>query len=220
MDSSKITNLATTIAVNTATVNSYLSSNGLPLPSFGVDASSKSLIPPEETEIEAARVAVIDATLELRDLMMGPKEHLMSFTHDWLLSMQAISRFKIATSFGIHDEATFDEIAEKCNINVTDVRRILRHAMTKRIFQEQRKGVVTHTAASRLLAEDSQMADWVGTSTEELWQAASQTVNAMIKYPNSQEPTQTGLLSQITPSSPSFSFYPRTLIEHVVLEMR
>jgi len=76
-------------------------------------------------------------------------------------------------------------------VNELDVRRILRHAMTKRIFHEPRKGIVAHTAASRLMAEDAQVADWVGANTDELWQAASQTVNAMVKYPGSEEPNET-----------------------------
>jgi hypothetical protein len=66
--------------------------------------------------------------------------------------------------------------------------------MTKRIFHEPREGVVAHTAASRLIAEDSQISDWVGASTDELWQAAAQTVNAMVKYPGSQEPNETVFL--------------------------
>ena len=64
--------------------------------------------------------------------------------------------------------------------------------MTKNIFQEPRKGVVAHTAASRLLAEDQQLQDWVYVSTNELWQGAAQTVNAIVRYPGSQEPNQTG----------------------------
>ena len=63
--------------------------------------------------------------------------------------------------------------------------------MTKHIFSEPRKGFVAHTAASRVLAEDEQMVDWVGASTGELWQAAGQTVNAMVKFPGSQEPNET-----------------------------
>lgn len=105
--------------------------------------------------------------------------------------MQAISRFKIASSFPVHSKATFAQISEACGLNEPDVRRLLRHAMTKHIFREPRKGVVVHTAASRLLAEDEQILDWVGASTDELWQAAAQTVNAMVKYPESQEPNET-----------------------------
>jgi len=111
--------------------------------------------------------------------------------HDGLLSTQAIDRFNILSSFPTHEEASFEEISKTCGMNEIDVRRILRHAMTKRIFHEPRKGIVAHTAASKLLAEDLKMSDWVGTVTDELWQAASQTVNAMVKYPGSQEPNET-----------------------------
>ena len=106
--------------------------------------------------------------------------------------MQAITRFEIARSFPVHEEATFMQISMKCGLEEPLVRRILRHAMTKNIFREPRKGIVAHTAASRLLAEDAQIHDWVGASTDELWQGASQTVNALTMYPRSQEPNQTG----------------------------
>jgi len=105
--------------------------------------------------------------------------------------MQAISQFNLVSTIPIHGEATFGEIAEKSGVNEGDVKRILRHAMTNRIFKEPSKGLVAHTAASRLIAEDTQMADWVGASTGELWQAAAQTVHAMLKYPGSQEPNET-----------------------------
>lgn len=105
--------------------------------------------------------------------------------------MQAISQFKLVSTIPIQGEATFGEIAERSGINEGDVKRILRHSMTKRIFKEPRKGTVAHTAASKLMAEDTQMADWVGANTGELWQAAAQTVPAMLKYPGSQEPNET-----------------------------
>ena len=106
--------------------------------------------------------------------------------------MQAITRFQIATAFPIHGDAPFSEIAKACGLDESILRRILRHAMTKNIFRESRKGIVSHTAVSKLLAEDQQMHDWVGASTDELWQGAAQTVNALIKYSGSQEPNQTG----------------------------
>lgn len=106
--------------------------------------------------------------------------------------MQAITRFQIATSFPINEEVSFSTIAKAHELDESVLRRILRHAMIKNIFREPRKGVVAHTAVSRLLAEDRQIHDWVGASTDELWQAAAQTVNALTKYPHSQEPNQTG----------------------------
>jgi len=80
MASTSIALLASTIATNTAKVTDYLTSKNLPLPSFDVNAPSKSVIPPDAPDIEAARVAVIDATLKLHNLMLGPKEYLMSYT--------------------------------------------------------------------------------------------------------------------------------------------
>ena len=115
--------------------------------------------------------------------------------------MQAITRFNIASIFPVHEEATFAEISNACGLDEQIVRRILRHAITKHIFKEPRKGVVAHTAASRLLAENAEIRDWVGVNTDELWQAASQTVNALLKYPGSQEPNQTVSLSTSSFSS-------------------
>ena len=53
------------------------------------------------------------------------------------------------------------------------VRRILRHAMTYHVFCEPRKGVVAHTAASKLLAVDPLMHQWIGMVSEEMWPAAT-----------------------------------------------
>ena len=106
--------------------------------------------------------------------------------------MQAITRFRIASTFPIDEEVPFSQIAKGCGLEESLVRRILRHAMTKNIFRECRKGIVSHTAVSRLLAEDQQLHDWAGINTDELWQSAAQTVNALVKYPGSQEPNETG----------------------------
>ena len=142
-------------------------------------------------EIEAARVAVIEDTHALRLLMLGPMDYLTSFTHDELISMQAISRFDIAQAVPLNGEASFAEIGLSCGLSEGDVKRILRHATVKSIFAEPRPGFIAHNAVSKLLAENETLNDWVGASTDELWQAASQTVNAMAKWKGSEEPTET-----------------------------
>lgn len=192
LDDHSIESLSEAIAHNTRKVAEYLRAESLPFPSFDTDAPSESMIPADATEIQKARADVVNDTRKLRDLMLGPRDYLQSFTHDELLSMQAVTRFRIANTFPIHAEVPFFEIAKACGLDESMTRRLLRYAMTKNIFQEPRKGVVSHTAASRLLAEDSQLHDWVGASTDELWQAAAQTINALVKYPGSQEPNQTG----------------------------
>ena len=76
--STRIATLAALIKENTDKVNNYLAEHNLPPPSFDVNGPSKSMIPPEAKDIEAARVAVIDATLELRNFMLGPSDYMIT----------------------------------------------------------------------------------------------------------------------------------------------
>lgn len=80
---------------------------------------------------------------------------------------------KAAQSFPVNETATFAEISAKVGLDELNVRRFLRHAMTNRIFKEVRPGVVAHTAASRVLAEDKMMNDWVGFCVEDMWPVCS-----------------------------------------------
>ena len=60
------------------------------------------------------------------------------------MSLQAIYHYNIATTFLVGGEATFAHIAEKCGLSESNVRRIVRHAISNRVFRETRKGVVVH----------------------------------------------------------------------------
>lgn len=97
----------------------------------------------------------------------------MSFQYNQQLSFQAIYRFNIATSFPSNkEEASYEEISQTTGLKVSELRRILRHAMTSRVFREPREGVVAHTGASKLLAINQLVHQAVGFMTEELWPAA------------------------------------------------
>lgn len=75
---------------------------------------------------------------------------------------------KTANAFPVGSTATFAEISKNVNVDEMNVRRIMRHAMTNQIFKEVSPGVVAHTAASKVLAEDKEMQDWVGMTTEDI----------------------------------------------------
>jgi hypothetical protein len=75
-----IVELAKRIAANTEKLQGYLASHNLPTPSFDLGGPKDTLIPKTETETEAARVAIVDDTEELRRLVLGPREYLMSYT--------------------------------------------------------------------------------------------------------------------------------------------
>ncbi|KAM0144231.1 hypothetical protein ACHAO1_000514 [Botrytis cinerea] len=106
--------------------------------------------------------------------------------------MPAIIRFGIATSFPVDSEVPYKQISETCGLREGELRRLLRHAMTNYIFHETEDGMVAHTASSRVLAENPAFRDFIGMVCDEMWPAASRTVDAMVKWPGSQEPDHTG----------------------------
>ena len=89
-----------------------------------------------------------------------------------MLCLQAINRFNIAKSFPVGEEASYAQLAQSSGVSEQLLRRLLRHAMTMRVFSEPYAGVVAHTAASKLLAEPH-MHDWMGTGCDEMWPAAT-----------------------------------------------
>ena len=70
MSSSRITELAALVQANTAKVDGCLRERHLPFPSFDEDGPVDFKI--ESKEIEKARTAAMEASLELHDLLLGP----------------------------------------------------------------------------------------------------------------------------------------------------
>lgn len=69
MTSSRIVELANSIQTNTVKLDQYCSSHGVPSPSFDIDTPLEIHLP---DDIEACRVAILEATDELHALTMGP----------------------------------------------------------------------------------------------------------------------------------------------------
>jgi hypothetical protein len=62
----------------------------------------------------------------------------------------------------------------------------------KNVFRETPDGKgVMHTAASRLLADDSVLSDLMGYSLDEKWLTAAKTLDAIAKWPDCENPEQT-----------------------------
>jgi hypothetical protein len=92
------------------------------------------------------------------------------------------------------------------HIPVLNLRRLVRHAMTNRIFCEPEKGQVAHTRASRLLLEDEPLKNWVGFMCNDLWLPIANVVNAMKKWPGSEESTETSVNLAYNQNVPWFDF--------------
>ena len=188
---SRIKELAASILSNTSAIDDYLISENLGSPSFNIDAPSKLQLPVDLTKL---KTQILDATDELHTLLLGPVGFLTNFyvQHNSLVSLQAIEKFHIANAIPIDEEVTFAHIARQCNLKEDDTKRILRQAMTLHVFHEPRKGYVAHTSLSKPLAEDVAMRDYISFLCSECWRAAPRVVDAMVKWPISEEGSQTG----------------------------
>ncbi|KAE9365008.1 S-adenosyl-L-methionine-dependent methyltransferase [Stipitochalara longipes BDJ] len=189
---SKLVELAQIISQETKKLDSYIKANGLPEPSFDVDAPPS--FPMVSGELKKVREEVMRATKELGELVAGPSESLrwMAWDHNNSLSLHAIYHYKLAKLVPLHTPIPFSTFASKAGLSELNIRRFLRHAMTNRIFYEPSPGLVAHTAASRLLATDQAMEDWVGFCVEDMWPAAAQTIPALKQHPEADDMMQTG----------------------------
>lgn len=98
------------------------------------------------------------------------------------MSLHAINRFKIAESFPEGtDEISYADLSLSTRLQETQLRRILRHAMTLRIFKESNQGLVGHTSASKMLTHPN-MHEWCGLICEEMWPAATKVCLFVTKF--------------------------------------
>ncbi|MCJ1380209.1 hypothetical protein MMC17_003312 [Xylographa soralifera] len=185
---SRIVQLAEAIRIHTAKLDMYITSCGLPSLSFDEE------FPSLPAEMEGSRISILEATDEMTDLMLGARKlaECDPPQHTSLLGIQAIRRYSIASKVGIDEEVAFTELAERCKLPADDLRRLLRQAMSRHIFKEPRKGYVAHTAASRIFAESRGINDWVYMALDEIWPSAAHMLDAMDKWPGSEEAHETG----------------------------
>lgn len=62
---------------------------------------------------------------------------------------------------------SFGDIAERTGLSEQITTRLLRHAMTMRIFHEPKPGMVAHTQASKMLASPNTNG-WLKIATEDI----------------------------------------------------
>lgn len=191
---SRLTELTNIIATETKKIDQFFAKNSIPHLSFDPDAPADFPVPSSNAEIQEARRTVVNATKELHDLMVGPRETIrwMAWSFNDNLSLHAAYHFNVAKAVPVDGKASYVEISKATGLDEVNLKRLVRHAMTNRIFREPNDGFVAHTAASRLLVDDSQMIDWVGLCSADFFPAAAHTVDAMVKYPGSQEPGEAG----------------------------
>ncbi|KAK4192539.1 S-adenosyl-L-methionine-dependent methyltransferase [Podospora australis] len=184
--------LAQKITRETEKLEAYMKKNNLPMPSFDVDAPAD--FPKLPEEIAQSRQEIISATKQLGLLAHGPRESLRWGIWEFLdvLALNAINHYDIAKLFPIDSTITLDELQTKTTLDPINLARLLRLAMTNGIFREPSPGVIAHTAASRALAEDTDLTAWIGFNGEDIFPAAAHVLEALKADPQATSLTRTG----------------------------
>lgn len=81
--------------------------------------------------------------------------------------MGLIYRFDLARKVPI-DGATFADLADNVGVDCAALTSVLRLGIAHRVFKEPCLGNIAHSATSRLIAEDSRVADWVGATVDDM----------------------------------------------------
>ncbi|RYP61899.1 hypothetical protein DL770_009691 [Monosporascus sp. CRB-9-2] len=90
-----------------------------------------------------------------------------------MVCLQAITRFGIANMVPPGGQISFADIAAQVpGLSEPIVRRLLRHAMTMRVFREPEAGMVAHTKTSKALQVKPVLNAWLRNGTHEMWPAA------------------------------------------------
>jgi hypothetical protein len=191
MSTSRITELAQLIATQTSAIDVYLKDNDLPQPSFdkGVSADGINRLTPELT---STKNDVIEATIELRQLLEGPLKLLLPESN--FSPLAAVHHFHIAAHVPVESRISFSELAAGCGLLEHDLKRIVRFVIVHhRIFSEPEKGFVQHSGASKLLYESEMgiggkgfVKDLMGLTFRECWPAHGRvSIHSHIEVQNS-----------------------------------
>ncbi|GKT51226.1 chlorophenol O-methyltransferase [Colletotrichum spaethianum] len=189
---SRLTELARKIASETEKLERYMKESNLPMPTL--DPTGPGDFPKLPEDIQKSRMEIIYATRELEALAHGPREDVRWKTWSFQdsLSLQLVNHFGLAKLVPVDGTITLTELQSKTSLDPVNLARILRHVMTNRIFREPSPGVIAHTAASRLLAEDQALQDWVGYNLEDNFPASAHVLQALKTYPEATSLTRTG----------------------------
>lgn len=184
----QITDLTATIQKATDTINRHFISNNLPSLTFAPTSTTK--FPACPDHVMEARVSLLEACSTLSQLISGPTEYVRSSLWNHLPGV-----VQYIVHFGIQDIVPLDgstihyaDIAAKAGVDESVCKRVIRMAMTHRLFWEPEPGFVSHTAPSLYLAFNSKAMLYV---LEESMVASGWLSAAVEKYPGSQERNHT-----------------------------
>src|SRR4051812_29300000 len=146
--------LAQDILKHARIVEHELEKAGAPSPSLDADGPMSYPISP--VELVESRMALVQASYDMVTLSRGPAEVFRSGLlneRSKLSILKVISYFRLQELVPAKGDVSFDDLAERLQVDKDLLTRLLRFSMTLRIFKEPRPGYVAHTALSVAMRE-------------------------------------------------------------------
>ncbi|KAK1770138.1 O-methyltransferase-domain-containing protein [Phialemonium atrogriseum] len=180
--------LAAKVAELTSTITNYLSSEGLPQPSFAADAPAQYPAVPEVTQ---PRLKLIQSLSDMLHLALGGRDYIftqsISAQHDMAI-LDVLNQFDFWSAVPLSGSVTQAEVAARTGLPEDLVRRFLRHAATMRLFalvpagDGDGSGRVAHTAASAFVARSPAHRGWIAHHLEESRVACTRLPDALRRF--------------------------------------
>ncbi|KAF2167489.1 hypothetical protein M409DRAFT_66047 [Zasmidium cellare ATCC 36951] len=192
---SRLLTLSTKIHSLTTTLSTHHTQTNTPQPSFSEDQPPIPSSPPPP-DLLATQEALSEALEELYWLNQGP--------------IGGVINKALASSVGLQfvlKGMGFGELAGRIRVEEKRVARLLRLAMTDHLFCEPEPGWVRHTSLTRALREVEGLRGWCVMYVEEMAPAVGKAVDAVAKWPESEEPNECGFNIANATRKPIFTFF-------------
>ncbi|KAE9377359.1 sterigmatocystin 8-O-methyltransferase precursor [Stipitochalara longipes BDJ] len=158
-------------------------------------------------DIAAAQEALSAALEELSWLNQGPIQTIVAKSFATSVGLKTILKYNIHNLVPLETGTTFQELADKTGVPVKKLARLLRHGMTDHLLQEPEPGHVKHTAATKALVQMPVLATWAQMGMYEVGPAKMRMVDAVAKWPESEEPQHAGFCLANDTDKPMFEFF-------------
>ncbi|KAK4914864.1 hypothetical protein LTR49_016976 [Elasticomyces elasticus] len=189
---SRVAELAAEIQHHTSLLETYHKESGRPPLSFDTQTEPRT---PYPAGVERSRAAAVEASTELAELLETPE--VLVTQNQLLVSCEAvfhhfIYEFDVARKVPLIGDVSYFDLSTSIGVPEHAVKRMIKLAIANRIFCEARRGFVSHSAGSKVIAEHQCMRDYEGAYVEEIIPTSLYAINAMKKWPRADSVEQTG----------------------------
>lgn len=110
-----------------------------------------------------ARSQLLNSITTLRNTVLGPSDRLREMATEWFSAsaLRWILHFKVADHVPQSGSISYSDLARDAKVPESQLKRIVRFAMTNSLFLEHQPGHVSHSPMSQLLRTDGAMHDYL-----------------------------------------------------------